>query len=351
MALRPNAKHLRGRSVSKFDWARQTRNSHLFAGIALLIALASVTPFLSGAKIFGGPAMASPAVSRLEIDRFDTKIDVQLIGEARKINSKLIREWVNDAANSVSAYYGHLGVKRLHIEVTATGGDDVGFASTSYNDDGDGIIEVYVGSRITRKQFKKDWTLTHEMMHLSFPLMDHEHRWLAEGIATYAEPIARVRTHLISEDQMWRELIHGASRGQPQEGDGGLNQSRTFTRWYWGGAIYCLLADVEMRKQSQNSVGLSDALKGISDHGGNIASEWAPDETLRVGDSSVGLHVLSELFDKMADNPVRTDLDSLWSELGVQLTTDGVVYNDRAPLARVRKKIVWGSSNEMVNLQ
>src|SRR6201987_4035978 len=94
--------------------------------------------------------------------------------------------------------------------------------------------------------------------------------------------------------------------------------THTWGRTYWGGALFCLLADVEIRRQTNNAKGLEQALRAILDAGGDIRREWNLEDALRIGDHTVGVNVLEPLYVKMKDTPVTVDLDSLWKQLGVQ---------------------------------
>jgi hypothetical protein len=67
---------------------------------------------------------------------------------------------------------------------------------------------------------------------------------------------------------VWRDLIEGLPHGLPRAGDRGLDFTPTWGRTYWGGAMYCLLADVEIRKRTGNRHGLQDALRGVLAGGG-----------------------------------------------------------------------------------
>ena len=40
-------------------------------------------------------------------------------------------------------------------------------------------------------------------------------------------------------------------KGLPQAGDQGLDNTGTWGREYWGGAMFCLLADIEIRKATK----------------------------------------------------------------------------------------------------
>ena len=100
-----------------------------------------------------------------------------------------------------------------------------------------------------------------------------------------------------------------------------------------------VLADVEIRRQTNNAKGLEQALRAILDAGGDIRKEWNLEDALRTGDRAVGANVLEPLYIKMKDNPVGIDLGSLWMQLGVQSDGAGVRFDDSAMLAAVRRAI------------
>ena len=103
--------------------------------------------------------------------------------------------------------------------------------------------------------------------------------------------------------------------------------------------MFCLLADIEIRLQTNNGKGLEQALRGILDDGGDIRREWSLEDALRAGDRAVGVNVLQPLYAKMKDKPVSVDLDSLWTQLGVQSDGASVRFDDNATLAAVRRAI------------
>jgi predicted metalloprotease with PDZ domain len=142
---------------------------------------------------------------------------------------------------------------------------------------------------------------------------------------------------------MWSDLIRDLPQGLPKPGDQGLDATHTWGRTYWGGALFCLLADVEIRQRTHNQKGLEDALRGIVAAGGNITEDWPLERALRVGDEATGTRVLEDLYQEMKDKPVMVNLASLWRELGIQRSENGnISFSDDAPLASVRKAITAG---------
>jgi hypothetical protein len=184
-----------------------------------------------------------------------------------------------------------------------------------------------------------DWMLTHEMVHLTFPSMAEEHHWIEEGIAVYVEPIARIHAKQMSAEQMWADLVRDMPKGLPQEGDRGLDHTHSWGRTYWGGALFCLVADVEIRKQTHNQKGLQDALRGILEAGGDITHDWELAQALRNGDQTTGTTVLSDLYSKWKDKPVNVDLASMWKELGIAADGKSVRLAEDAPMAAMRRAI------------
>jgi hypothetical protein len=202
-----------------------------------------------------------------------------------------------------------------------------------------GFIRIAVGTQTTADDLHSDWMLTHEMVHLTFPSMPDQNHWIEEGIATYVEPIARIQAGQFNASRMWFELVRDMPKGQPQSGDQGLDHTHTWGRTYWGGALFCFLADIEIRKQTQNKKGLQDALRGILDSGGDMLEDWDLPHALGAGDQSVGVNVLLKLYQKMRDAPMNVDLDSLWKQLGVSVENGSAQFHDEAPLAAIRMAI------------
>jgi hypothetical protein len=200
-------------------------------------------------------------------------------------------------------------------------------------------ISFSVGRDVSAGDFHDDWILTHEMLHLCFPSLEEKHHWLEEGLATYCEPIARVRAGILPVDKMWHDVVEDSPQGQPEAGDRGLDHTHTWGRTYWGGAIFCLKADVTIRQRTGNKFGLEHALRGIAAAGGTIQNDWDIDRVIATGDRATGVPVLRELYDQMKDAPVKVDLPALWKQLGIQKRGETVVFDEGAPLAGVRRAI------------
>jgi hypothetical protein len=272
----------------------------------------------------------------------NARIDIRIESSNLRMPAKDIFRWVKSAAESVTAYYGRFPIPQVLIRITPFKGKGV-HSGMTFGDRGARIL-IRVGNETSPAEFASDWMLTHEMVHLAFPSVDEKHHWIEEGIATYVEPIARIQAGNLTAEQMWVDLVRDMPQGLPQVGDRGLDHTHTWGRTYWGGALFCLLADVEIRRQTNNAKGLEHALRGILDAGGDIRKEWNLEDALRIGDRAVGVNVLEPLYIKMKDNPVGVDLGSLWTQLGVQSDGAGIRFDDGATLAAVRRAITTRES-------
>jgi hypothetical protein len=256
--------------------------------------------------------------------------------------SALLR-WITRAAEAVTAYFGRFPLKSAHINVRPTPGRSGVFNGTTWGYHG-GLTRISVGQHTDQAELDHDWMMTHELIHLAFPDVDEEHHWIEEGVATYVEPIARFQAGQIPADRVWAEMLSSMHQGQPGGGDRGLDHTHTWGRTDWGGALFCLVADVRIRQASHNRKGLQDALKAILDHGGSIEYSWPIENVWKTGDVATGCTVLQDLYREWKDKPVEVDLDALWRDLGVSLNGREVVYNDQAPMASTRKAILTGKA-------
>ena len=290
------------------------------------------------ALLFFVPGSMADAKSKLHFDIGGGSIDVIIDRDDPELSQADLSKWVREAAESVTAYYGRFPVP--HVVVRITPFDGTGVRSGQTFATGGGLVLMRVGSQNTARELASDWMLTHEMVHLAFPSVADQHHWIEEGIAVYVEPIARIKAGHFDAASMWRDLVHDMPQGLPKSGDQGLDHTHTWGRTYWGGALFCFLADIQIRRETKNVKGLQDALNAILESGGDIRRDWELERALEIGDRATGTHVLMNLYMQMRDKPVETNLDALWKQLGVSVE-DGVAhFQDDAELSPIRRSIV-----------
>ena len=287
--------------------------------------------FLLGLILFGNSA-------RAQIEVGGSRIDVVFESGDPGVPRATVLDWIRNCADSVANYYGRFPVSHVTVRIASVEGDEIESGKTFGTRNG-GLITIALGRATTQAHFERDWLMTHEMVHLALPDMPERNHWIEEGIATYVEPIARVRSGRLRVEQFWSELIHGLPQGLPEAGDRGLDFTHTWGRTYWGGALFCFLADVEIRQRTGNAKGLIDALRGIQAAGGSLSVDWEMERALRVGDKATGVPVLEELYQKMRAAPSPVDLDEMWRKLGLERRGRGVVFHDDAPWAATRRAL------------
>jgi hypothetical protein len=250
---------------------------------------------------------------------------------------QLQRTWVERSARIVAGYYGQFPAPLVVLKLHSMAGSGVAGGRTT-NDDGL-MIQVRVGRDTTAQELTQDWVLVHEMVHLAFPEVGASHNWLAEGLAVYVEGVARAQFGNRAISDVWAEDRRSMPKGLPQAGEGGLDETRTWARTYWGGALFCLQADMAIRAQTANRVGLQTALRAILKETGGYGSGRGISEVLRIGDAASGTHVLYALYQQARATAQTPDLELMWTLLGVPHDPATQPFDDHAPLAAVRAAI------------
>ncbi len=309
---------------------------------ALVAALAGAFPFLAGAQseFARGNRMPYDAFDKLQ--KTDLEISGGIIhvafapGEIALPQEKVL-DWVRTSAKAVATYYGRFPVKELKLLIVPVDGPRVrGGTTWAYRG---AAIRVMLGRDSSEADLRRDWIMVHEMVHLALPELAERHAWLSEGLAVYVEPIARVKAGDLTAAEIWQAMMRDMPKGLPEPGDRGLDNTDTWGRKYWGGAMFALLADIEIRKATGNRLGLQDAMRGVIAAGGTHEQEWPIERVLATADKAVGVDVLTRLHGEMGPKPVTPDLAALWRDLGLRPRGEALEFDDTAPLAAIRKAI------------
>ena len=241
-----------------------------------------------------------------------------------------VERWVRRAGEAVTAFYGRFPVARVRMVVERIPGRRI--HGTAF---GSHLVRLRLGREAAREALDRDWVMTHEMLHLGFPDLDRRHTWMQEGLSTYFEPIARARVGQLTPVAVWRELFDGLPRGLPGPGEGGLDQTPSWGATYWGGALFWLLVDLEIRERTEDRRSADDVLRSILDAGGHGGARWTVARVIAVGDRATGTTAMATVYRRLAGKRWQLDVDRLAARLGVGPRA----LDDRAPLAAVRRSI------------
>lgn len=301
----------------------------------LTMRTAAQSEYLDGQ---GMPYNAFDRLPKTEIEVAGGVIQLAFAPGRIALPKDIIVEWVKRSAKAVSTYYGKFPVKSARLLIVPVAGPRVqGGTTWGYRG---GAIRITLGSDADEDDLRRDWIMVHEMIHLALPDLSERYNWLSEGLAVYIEPIARVHTGDLPEKGVWYAMMRDMPKGLPRFGDRGLDNTSSWGRTYWGGAVFCLLADVEIRKRTGNRIGLQDAVRGILAAGGNHESGWPMTRVLSVADAAIGLDVLTRLHDEFGSKPGSPDIEGVWRDLGLQAGEGSVKFDDSAPLAATRAAIM-----------
>jgi len=269
----------------------------------------------------------------LSLDGVNVQVDVPESGF--RGGTEPVLQWIKRSEGIVAAYYGRFPTSSLRIKVIPEVGSGVSGGTTWA-----GFIRMRVGHDVSAADLMNDWVLVHEMTHLALPDVGEDQKWFSEGLAVYVEGIARTQAGNRTQEDVFAEQMRQMPRGMPQPGDAGLDHTHTWARTYWGGAMFCFLADVEIHRRTGNRMGLQDAMRSVAAASGGLSADWPITRVFATADAATGTRVFEELYAQMKDKPVTPDLHDLWSKLGVVLEGGRVVLRDDAPLAGVRRAIM-----------
>ncbi|WMT73090.1 hypothetical protein [Bradyrhizobium sp. Ash2021] len=322
------------KNTARFRWiVMAAMTAAALAGLASFRADAQ-SEYLRGDRM---PYDAFDRLPKTDLEMSGGTIHVAFAPGDIALPREKIFDWIRASARAVSTYYGRFPVSSLRLLIVPVDGARVrGGTTWGYRG---AAIRLPLGRDSTEENLKRDWVIVHEMVHTALPDLDDRYNWLSEGLAVYVEPIARVQAGDLTAQEIWQAMMRDMPKGLPQAGDQGLDNTDTWGRKYWGGAMFCLLADIEIRKRTGNKFGLQDAMRGVLAAGGNHEKDWSIDRVLSTADKAVGVDVLTHLHDEMGPKPVTPDLAALWRDLGVKMQGESLAFDDNAPLAAIRRSI------------
>lgn len=269
------------------------------------------------------------------------------------LGAERIAHWVETAFRAVTAFYAQAPDDEVLVVIVPLPRERGVKFGRLLPESAPGIV-MLVGEETLERDLVDDWMLVHELFHIGTPSYGAKSGWFDEGLATYFEPLIRARAGLTTESKVWEEFASEMPRGLDALTKTGLSAGESRDDIYWGGGLFCFLADVEARRRSQGAKGLEDGLRAVLRAGGNSSEVWSIDETLKAMDQGIGAPVLEELAARHLSKGTPVDFERLLRELGVakaktkagsgprRQTELRVRFDETAPLAAVRRAIVRG---------
>jgi hypothetical protein len=245
-----------------------------------------------------------------------------------------LSRWVDAEANALAGYLRRFPEDRAVVFVAP--GTSSAMRGVTRGGGGASVL-VRLPLNATSIDLESEWVVAHELLHVVFPQVTGDHTWFSEGWASYVEPFARARAGLVSPEKVWADLVAGLPQGLPAPGDRGLDEDHSWGRTYWGGALFFLVADVQIREASHGSRSLEDVAAALAAEGLNVESTLPIERVLDIGDRATSTHVLRDLYASLAHSPGNVDLTNVLTRLGVRAGPAGAEFDAEAPLSGIRR--------------
>jgi len=283
-----------------------------------------------------------------EIHYGDQRVDV-LYGEGLGMSDRQqTYRWLQTVTNALRTVYGELPLNAFTINIQKSAGaaDPVPWGQVKRDPTN---VLLVINPALGFDEIQDDWTAFHELSHLLIPYQGYGDLWFSEGLATYYQNIIRARSQVISEADMWSELISGFERGQAQSQWSHLTLSDlsdnsrhypAYMRIHWSGVHYWLSADIKLRQHGLSLDMLLQKLKVCC---------WGQSLTaLEIStklDKLAGLDIFVPLFHQYRDSKTMPEYQLLLSRLGLvrNLDSHDIVFKSDAPLVQTRRRIYHGN--------
>ena len=265
------------------------------------------------------------------------RVSVEIV-DASPARADALYGWIAGVADAVEATFGRWPLAHAHIRITEVDGgrgrSPVPWGQTSRRDDRVAVL-LFVRHDAGIGELRADWTAAHELTHLYHPYLGREGRWLAEGLASYYQNVARARAGMMSAEAAWRALDAGFERGRRATGEHPLAQARRgeTMRVYWAGAAFWLEADLALRARGSSL----DAV--LADYAGCCLAE------ARFGDAEgfvaaldrvAGSAVFAPRFRRYAAARAFPDLGAAYDRLGLRREAGGLHFDPPGAALRAR---------------
>ena len=290
------------------------------------------------------------AVGDFEIDYINVpgaRIRLAAIGDLSPTQRGKVSRWIEETVTSVTTVHGHLPQPEPQVLVIPIGARKRPVVMAQVLRGGGLAAGFYIDETRPLEEFTQDWKATHEFSHMLVPYISSRDRWLSEGLASYYQNVLRARDGRLTETEAWQLLYEGFKRGEDGTHGGSLAQAtrdgwRSTMRVYWSGAALMLMADMQLREQSNGRQSLDTALESLSSCCMDNAKTWRARDMFRQLDQLTETKIFSRLYEQYVHDDSFPDMDPTFQNLGISTRRNQVSLNEDAPMAVVRSAIMKG---------
>lgn len=190
--------------------------------------------------------------------------------------------------------------------------------------------------------------LAHELLHfwngLSLTPINDQEEWFKEGVTDYLTIKTMAQNGLIDRPylQQWLgNLSRGqlvARRAQNIQGtvqEAAQNKHQNWLLVYGGGSVAGFVIDVELRKRSNNKVGIEDLMKALYKDFALQQKSYNLDDIIRTA-NQLGAFDTAALFHSLVQNKEMFDLAPVFDDIGLQLEQYLLLEHHLLPKAKPR---------------
>lgn len=261
----------------------------------------------------------------IERQKNKANIHIALLNNNSSYPQQDIIRWVDANLNSLYQVYDQLPVDDLQIIVVPVGHDREPVPWAQVMRGGGNAVHLYIDETRPATEFMNDWVLAHELSHLLHPRLTAEGKWISEGMASYYQNVLRARSGLLTQEQAWTKMLAGFERGRQgtshhntlKQDSETMMRNRAFMRVYWSGAAISLMADTQLRRQSNNKQSLDTVLKKFKDCCLPTHNPWSAQRFIAKLDELSNSKIFSSLYNKYAYSKDFPDLQTSLSHLSI----------------------------------
>lgn len=268
------------------------------------------------------------AIGKFTVDDINvgnSVIRYALLNGHKKVDNNKIRYWIVQNIEALTTVYGSFPVSNLQILVVPLGRGSEPVPWGQAMRGGGDAVHLYIDDSRSLSEFLDDWVLSHELSHLLHPRITREGAWLYEGMASYYQNVIRARQGLLTTQQAWKKLHAGFERGinkTPKnktldEVTKSMMKYRAFMRVYWSGAAISLMADVKLRRLSNNKKSLDKTLQQFKKCCLSDSRWWTAYELMNKFDKLSNSTVFTKLYNDNVFSTSFPDLTRVYSQLGL----------------------------------
>jgi len=273
----------------------------------------------------------------------DGELSVVALGDGFGERAGAVRDWLAQGAHASSLLFGHFPVRRALVIAVPGARSGPGFGMALRG--GGPSVVIFLDRQARAASLAKDWTATHEFLHLGVPRLPPEDAWLFEGLASYYTEVVRARAGIISPAQAYQHLLEGFERGRSNAGSLSLREEsrqmqerRSFHRVYWAGAALAFLTDVAARRAGRGT--LDAALAEFARCCAASEDDWTADRVLAHLDENMGGALFTDLARHWLERREFPELAPALRALGIARGPRGQAIFGPAPEAALRLAIM-----------